>query len=135
MAADLTEIPPGPGWPRGHWLSDGALSCSRHGCRYSGGNVIPKGARLFITGEPGAVLCEAHERPRPTPARVTREAVAALGVVHEARKLVRALCEAKSAEDRPWTQEEIGLLVKLCKVLGVDDEDEARPTRARGGGG
>jgi hypothetical protein len=50
--------------------------------------------------------------------RVTREAVAALGVVARAQKLAVDLRDAKS--DHPWTNRECQLLDELLKVLGVE---------------
>lgn len=50
---------------------------------------------------------------------VTREMVDAMNMVHVARDLVRQLNEAKS--EGAWSEEEIGLLVRLCRVLKVEE--------------
>jgi len=52
----------------------------------------------------------------------TKEALTALERLDKARDLTRRLSVAKSRDARPWSDEEIGLLVRLCRILGVDDE-------------
>lgn len=52
--------------------------------------------------------------------RVTREAVEGLDVLHACRLEVQVLTDAKSRDERPWSQEELASLVRLRRLLGME---------------
>jgi len=55
-------------WPRGHWLSNGALSCVHpdHPRRKGGTRSVPPGEVIYLTGKPGEAYCELHAPPQGT---------------------------------------------------------------------
>jgi hypothetical protein len=78
------------------------------------------GAARDIEAEEDALCLAKLEKaaklaPKRRTGHVTREAVSALGTVYTVRKLVEELRDAKS--DHPWTNEESGLLHRICQVL------------------
>lgn len=54
-------------WPRGHWISNGGLSCVHpdHGRGKRGPRSVPMGEIIYLTGVPGEVLCAEHAPPVP----------------------------------------------------------------------